>query len=117
MEFASFRAMNDSPRNKIRPPSAAQDPWLPPGKNRTHQRMLGLPSRQEIESAAVEAAQSEAAAQRSAVAARLTSAEAAFDRLEDQLNEVLRNYEKHVISASASAVLVAKKLSELGVGA
>ena len=111
-EFASFRAMNDHLHNDGRPKSAGET-WVPTGKGKFHHRSRGLPSRKEKEAAAVTAAHEEAAFERHGVAARLDDADAAFNRLESTIEDVVREYEEHVIAATAASVLVAKRLSEL----
>lgn len=116
-EFSSFRALLDHRHNDVRPGTApSSEPWLPPGTNKSHQRTRGLPSPRERESAAVAAVRSEAAAERHSVDDRLASVEDAFGRLDHRIDDLVRDYEKHVISASAAAVLLQQKLSELGVG-
>lgn len=121
MEFTSFRAMSDATQPSPRPLSAAAgtlssaaEPWVPPGKNKSHLVSRGLPSRREKDAAAVVEARSEAAAERSAVAASLDAAEDAFDRMEHTLDLVTADYEKLIVASTATSVLVSKRLQQLG---
>ena len=113
MEFASFRAMNDHPRNDSRPRTSVSSPWLPNGKNPSHQRTRGLPSRRELDTVAAEAAQAEAASERSTIAGRLVGAEAAMDGLEQTLDRVGADFQKHMIEATAANILVQTRLREI----
>ena len=115
-EFSSFRAANDHRHNDSRPAFKGDHAWLPNGQNVTHQRTKGLPTRAERESAEAASVRAAAAAERDGVATALEGADEAFTRLEAKLDEVVRDYEEHVISATAASVLVTKRLRELGFG-
>ena len=125
-EFSSFRAISESRHRSsdIRPTSAggrgaatkSAEPWLPNGPNKNHQRSRGLPSKLEREAAANATARSEAAAEVHGVGVRLEGAETAMSRLERTLDRVVASYEQHVVHATASSVLLAKRLGELGFG-
>ena len=125
-EFSSFRAVSEhrTRSNDLRPTSGggrgvtakATEPWLPNGANPTHQRSRGLPSKLERESAANAKIRSEAAAEVQGVGVWLEGAETAMSRLERTLDRVVASYEQHVVNATASSVLLAKRLGELGFG-
>lgn len=112
-EFTSFRAMQDATHVPPCPRSdaaAASDPWLPPGKNKSH-AATRIPSRKDREAAAARLAEEE----RSRVAAALYGTECAFGRLESRIERVTNEYEQHVLAATAASILVTKRLQQLGV--
>ena len=116
MEFSTFRHSLEHRHNDSRPRSAkGASPWVPGGPNPSHRKSRGFPDREafdrEVEIA--KTAVAEASVGRSAIAERLSGAEAAMATFETKLDKIHAEFDEHMIQTTAAHVLIQKRLKEL----
>lgn len=116
MEFASFKAMIESPRAPTSAPSgAAGKPWIPPtytSRGTSFNKAKGLPEHER--QTLIQAAKEQAAEERRTLSSNLDGAEGAVVRLETRLSAFASDFENHVVGQQAASILIKTRLQALG---